>query len=77
MPKKKKAQKASTHTRRSPRSREVEVEERTRVSPGRRVVAVRREPIALSRALGEAAVVEPAAELPATTETVIRRRKRV
>jgi hypothetical protein len=76
MPKKKKAKKASTRTRRSPRTREVVVEERTRVTPARRVVAVRREPVTLSRALGEAPVVAPAAELPVTTETVIRRRKR-
>jgi hypothetical protein len=75
MPKKKKAKKASTRTRRSPRTREVVVEERTRVTPARRVVAVRREPVTLSRALGEVPVVEPAAELR-TTETVVRRRKR-
>ena len=75
MPKKKQAKKATTRTRRSPRTREVVVEERTTVTPARRVVAVRREPVTLSRALG-AAVVEPAAELPEITETVIRRRKR-
>jgi hypothetical protein len=75
MPKKKKAKNASTRTRRSPRTREVVVEESTRVTPARRVVAVRREPVTLSRALGEVPVVEPAAELRTTTKTVIRRRK--
>jgi len=45
---------------------------------GWHVVAVRQEPVTLSRALGEAAVVEPAAESPALTETtVVRRRRRV
>lgn len=72
--KKKKTKKASTRSRRSPSKREVVVEERTRVIPSRRVVAVRREPVTLSRALGEAAVIET----PVNTETtVVRRRKRV
>jgi hypothetical protein len=72
--KKKKTKKAATRSRRSPSKREVVVEERTRVIPSRRVVAVRREPVTLSRALGEAAVVET----PVNTETtVVRRRKRV
>ena len=71
---KKKTKKASTRGRRSPSKGEVVVEERTRVIPSRRVVAVRHEPVTLSRALGEAAVVET----PVTTETaVVRRRKRV
>jgi hypothetical protein len=73
----KKARKASTPSRRSPRERKVVVEERTRVIPARRV-AVRREPVTLSRALGEAAVVEPTAEPPAISETtIVRRRNRV
>jgi hypothetical protein len=72
--KKKKTKKARTRGRRSPSKREVVVEERTRVIPSRRAVAVRREPVTLSRALGEAAVVET----PVNTETtVVRRRKRV
>jgi hypothetical protein len=71
--------KGSTKRRRSERKSDVIVqEERTRVLPGRHVVAVRQEPVTLSRALGEAAVVEPATESPALTETtVVRRRRRV
>jgi hypothetical protein len=38
---------------------------------------VRQEPVTLSRAMGEAAVVEPAAESPAITETTVVRRRRV
>jgi hypothetical protein len=72
---KKKTTRASTRSRRSPRKREVVVEERTRVVPSRRVVAVSREPVTLSRALGEAAVVEPMAEPPLTSTTVISRKR--
>jgi hypothetical protein len=68
---KKKRTKGSTRSRRSPSKREIVVEERTRVIPSTRVVAVRREPVTLSRALGEAVVVEP----PATTTTVVRRKR--
>jgi hypothetical protein len=68
----KKTKKADARRRRSQSKREVVVEERTRVIPSSRVVTVKREPVTLSRALGEAAVVEP----PAITETtVVRRRK--
>jgi hypothetical protein len=75
---KKRRAKGSTQRRRSERKSDVIVqEERTRVLPGRHVVAVRQEPVTLSRALGEAAVVEPAAESPALTETTVVRRRRV
>jgi hypothetical protein len=75
---KKRQTKGSTQRRRSERKSDVIVqEERTRVLPRRRVVAVRQEPVTLSRAMGEAAVVEPAAESPAITETTVVRRRRV
>jgi hypothetical protein len=72
---KRKIKKASSRSRRSPRKREVVVEERTTVIPPKRTVTIRREPVTLSRALGEAAVMEPAAE-PALTSTTVVRRKR-
>jgi hypothetical protein len=75
---KKRQTKGSTPRRRSERKSDVIVqEERTRVLPRRRVVAVTQEPVTLSRAMGEAAVVEPAAESPAITETTVVRRRRV
>jgi hypothetical protein len=78
MPNKKKTKKASTRSRRSPTKREIVVEERTRVIPSTRVVAVRRDPVTFSRALGQAAVVDALPEPPAITETtIVRRRKRL
>jgi phosphatidate phosphatase PAH1 len=75
---KKRQTKGSTQRRRSERKSDVIVqEERTRVLPRRRVVAVKQEPVTLSRAMGEAAVVEPAAESPAITETTVVKRRRV
>jgi hypothetical protein len=74
----KKTRKTSTRSRRSPRERKLVVEERTSLIPAKRVVAVRQEPVTLSRALGEAAVVERTPEPPAITETtIVRRRTRV
>ena len=71
---KRKTKKASSRSRRSPQKREVIVEERTTVIPARRAVIMRREPVTLSRALGEAAVVESAAE-PVTSTNVVRRKR--
>jgi hypothetical protein len=71
---KKKIKKASSRSRHSPHKREVVVEEHTTVIPPKRDVTIRREPVTLSRALGEAAMVEPAAEPPLTSTTVRRKR---
>jgi hypothetical protein len=72
-----KPNKVTTRRRRSRRpEHEVVVEETTRVVPARRrIVAVRQEPVTLSRALGEAAVVESTAEPPVTSKTVVRRKR--
>ena len=59
------------------KSAKVAVEETTRVVPARRRVAVWQEPVTLSRALGEAAVVESEAEPPVTSWTMTRTRKRI
>jgi len=67
---KKNTKKAGPKNRRA--KRKVVVEERTYIVPSTRVVAVRRQPVTLSRALGEAAVVEA----PATTTKVVVKRKR-
>ncbi len=76
MPSKKKPKRTSARRRRPPRKRDVVVEDTTRVVPApRRVVAVRQEPVTLSRALGEAAVVELTPESPVTSRTVVRRRR--
>jgi hypothetical protein len=73
--KKGKTKKASSRSRRSQQKRGVIVEERTTVLPPKRAVTIRREPVTLSRALGEAAVVEPVAEPPVTSTTVVRRKR--
>ncbi len=77
MPKKKKTKKASVRSRRSAGERKVVVEERTRVIPSRRVVAVKAEPVTLARALGQAPVVRPAAEKPVATRTLIKKKTTV
>jgi len=76
MTKRKSAKNKGTRGRGSSGKRQVVVEERTTVAPTRRVVAIRTEPVTLSRALGEAPVVETRAEPEIATQTVTRRRKR-
>jgi hypothetical protein len=76
MPKMKAAKNKSTRARRSGEKRQVVVEERTTLVPKRHVVAVRSEPVTLSRALGEAAVMETRTEPEVTTQIITTRRKR-